>query len=56
MTTRTLRLVVAASAVLAAIGFHVPFTILSVTFDYPDILREPPGFVLAKSAGALVAK
>ncbi len=48
MTTRTLRRIIAASAILAAIGFHVPFTILTIIFDYPDILREPPGDVLSR--------
>jgi hypothetical protein len=48
MTTRRLRLVIAASAILAAIGFHVPFTILSMTFEYPDILRKPAGLVLSR--------
>lgn len=48
MTTRGLRRVIAASAILAAVGFHVPFTILTMTFEYPDILREPPSVVLAK--------
>jgi hypothetical protein len=48
VTTRGLRRIIAGSAVLAAVGFHVPFTILAITFDYPDILREPPGLVLER--------
>jgi hypothetical protein len=48
VTTRGVRRIIAVSAVLAAIGFHVPFAILASTFDYPDILREPPGFVLSR--------
>lgn len=48
MTTRRLRQVIAASAILAAIGFHVPFTILTITFDYPDILRQPPNVILSR--------
>jgi hypothetical protein len=43
-----LRRVIAGSAVLAAVGFHVPFTVLTIIFDYPDILREPAGMVLAR--------
>ena len=46
MTTRALRRVIAVSAVLATIGFQVPFGVLASTFDYPDILREPTGVVL----------
>jgi len=48
MTTRGRRGMIAASAIAAAVGFHVPFTILSMTFDYPDILREPSGIVLTR--------
>jgi hypothetical protein len=32
--------------ILTPIAFNVFFTLLSVTFDYPDILREPTGYVL----------
>ena len=29
--------------ILTPIAFNVFFTLLSVTFEYPDILREPGG-------------
>ena len=32
--------------ILTPISFNVFFTLLSVTFEYPDILREPTGYVL----------
>jgi len=34
--------------ILTPIAFNVFFTLLSVTFDYPDILREPTGHVLRR--------
>ena len=33
-----------------AIGFNVPYAHLAATFDYPDILRKPPGEILAAFA------
>ena len=39
--------------ILTPIAFNVFFTLLSVTFAYPDILREPTGHVLRRfDAGA----
>ncbi len=32
--------------ILTPIAFNLPFTLLSVTFEYPDILRQPAGYVL----------
>jgi hypothetical protein len=32
--------------ILTPIAFNVFFTLLSVTFEYPDILRKPTGYVL----------
>ena len=32
--------------ILTPIAFNVFFTLLSVTFEYPDILREPASYVL----------
>jgi hypothetical protein len=32
--------------ILTPIAFNAFFTLLSVTFEYPDILREPTGYVL----------
>lgn len=34
--------------ILGAIGVFIPYTILTMTFDYPDILREDVGLVLTK--------
>jgi hypothetical protein len=35
-----------ASAIALAIVFNVPFSILAVTYNYPDVLRGPPGEAL----------
>src|SRR4028119_1181870 len=43
---RGLRLLTAVLLILTPIAFNVFFTLLSVTFEYPDILREPTGYVL----------
>lgn len=43
---------------LVPIAFNLLFTLLSVTFEYPDILREPAGYVLERfdaSGAGLVA-
>ena len=32
--------------ILGAIGVLIPYSILTVTFDYPDILRKPSGTIL----------
>ena len=34
--------------ILTPVAFNVFFTLLSVTFGYPDILREPAGYVLRR--------
>jgi hypothetical protein len=34
--------------VTGAIGVLIPYTILTIIFEYPDILREDPGIVLTK--------
>jgi Domain of unknown function (DUF4386) len=34
------------AALLLAIAFNLPFALLAARFDYPDILRRPPGEVL----------
>jgi hypothetical protein len=36
--------------VAAAVGFTVAATVLSMTFDWPDILRQPPDVVLPEFA------
>ncbi len=43
---RGLRLLTGALLILTPIAFNLFFTLLSVTFEYPDILREPTGYVL----------
>src|SRR5688500_5919640 len=43
---RGLRLLTGVLLILTPIAFNVFFTLLSVTFEYPDILREPTGYVL----------
>ena len=34
--------------ILTPIVFNLLFTLLSVTFEYPDILREPAGYILER--------
>ena len=43
---RGLRLLTGVLLVLTPVAFNVFFTLLSATFEYPDILREPTGYVL----------
>ncbi|MDQ3301871.1 MAG: DUF4386 domain-containing protein [Actinomycetota bacterium] len=55
---RGLRLLTGVLLVLTPVAFNVFFTLLSVTFEYPDILREPTGYVLRHfdaGGGGLVA-
>ena len=40
---RGLLLLTGVLLILTPIAFNVFFTLLSVTFEYPDILREPAG-------------
>lgn len=44
--SRGLRVLTGVLLILTPIAFNVFFTILSMTFEYPDILREPTGYVL----------
>jgi hypothetical protein len=34
--------------ILGAIGVFIPYTMLTITFNYPDILRQDPGIVLSQ--------
>jgi len=34
--------------IAGAIGVFIPYTILTMTFEYPDILRQDPGTILTK--------
>jgi hypothetical protein len=43
---RALRILTGVLLILTPIAFNVFFTLLSVAFEYPDILREPTGYVL----------
>ena len=55
---RGLRLLTGVLLILTPVAFNVFFTLLSVTFEYPDILREPTGYVLRNfdaGGGGLVA-
>ncbi|ESQ73993.1 DUF4386 family protein [Asticcacaulis sp. AC402] len=38
------------AAIVFAIGFNIPYAILAVTYDYPDILRRPASEALEKFA------
>ena len=34
--------------IAGAIGVFIPYTILTLTFEYPDILRQAPGIILTR--------
>ncbi len=34
--------------ITGAVGVFIPYTILTITFEYPDILRQDAGAVLTK--------
>jgi hypothetical protein len=34
--------------ILGAVGVFIPYTILTIIFDYPNILRQDPGIILTK--------
>lgn len=56
--SRGLRVLTGALLIFTPVAFNVFFTLLSVTFEYPDILREPTGYVLRSfdaGGSALVA-
>src|SRR5688572_4045441 len=58
MNDASLRKLTGVILILTPIAFNVFFTLLSVTFEYPDILREPTGYVLRSfdaGGGGLVA-
>ena len=48
MTRRTLQKLTGVLFILSTIGFAITSTVLSSTFNWPDILREPPDTVLTK--------
>lgn len=58
MIDRRMRTLTGLLLILTPIAFNVFFTLLSMTFEYPDILREPAGSVLLKfdeGGSALIA-
>jgi hypothetical protein len=48
MCETTLRRLTGILLVMVPIASNLLFTLLSVTFEYPDILREPAGYVLQR--------
>src|SRR3954465_13008254 len=46
VTSAGLRRTTGGLFVVSAVGFAVAATVLSSTFDWPDVLREPAGVVL----------
>ena len=46
MNDASLRKLTGVVLILTPVAFNVFFTLLSVTFEYPDILREPASYVL----------
>ena len=48
MNDLALRRLAGVLLILTPIAFNLLFTLLSVTFEYPDILREPAGYVLER--------
>ena len=48
MNDVTSRRLTGVQLILTPIAFNLLFTLLSVTFEYPDILREPAGYVLQR--------
>jgi hypothetical protein len=48
MNHSTMRKLTGAVLILTPIAFNIFFSMLSMTFEYPDILREPAGEVLRK--------
>jgi hypothetical protein len=48
MSNARLRMLTGILLILTPVAFNVFFTMLSMTFAYPDILREEPGDVLQK--------
>src|ERR671916_579407 len=48
MNDLALRMLAGVLLILTPIAFNLLFTLLSVTFEYPDILRQPAGYVLER--------
>lgn len=50
MVLRQTRKATGALLILGAVLVNIPYTLLIMTFDYPDILREPAGDILTRFA------
>ncbi len=50
MALRQTRMVTGALLILGAVLVNIPYTLLIMTFDYPDILREPAADILTRFA------
>lgn len=50
MRAQHFRRITGALLILGAIAVNVPYTLLMMDFDYPDILREPAGEILTRFA------
>lgn len=50
MSLKLTRLTTGILLILGAILVNIPFTLLIMNFDYPDILREPAGIILERFA------
>ena len=46
MNDASLRKLTGVVLILTPVAFNVFFTLLSMTFEYPDILRKPASYVL----------
>lgn len=50
MQPNVLRRVTGVLFILGATAVNIPYALLIASFDYPDILREPPGEILSRFA------
>ena len=48
MNTQFYRRLTGALFVIGAVLVNIPYTLLIMNFEYPDILREPTGYILTK--------
>lgn len=51
-TRKGRQIALGAAAIGFAVVFNIPFSVLGATFDYPQVLRRPPGEVLDLFAAA----
>lgn len=58
MTNSSLAKLTGVVLILTPVAFNILFTVLSIIFEYPDILREDPSYILRKfdaGGGTLIA-